>query len=225
MNEVGNYIEVENLVKKYKKQTVLNLQNLKIPKGKFIAIIGESGSGKSTLLNLLSGLDKPTSGKVFVDGQDLSKLGDRKLSKFRSKKIGFIFQFYYLQPYLTVLQNIEAAAFLSKVSKTVRRKQAETLTKIVGLSDKSKSYPRELSGGQIQRVAIARSLINSPDILFADEPTGNLDSENSLQVISLLRNIQQETNMTLIIVTHDEKIASQADSVIRLNDGEIYDQN
>ncbi|MBP6925312.1 ABC transporter ATP-binding protein [Candidatus Saccharibacteria bacterium] len=225
MNEVGNYIEVENLVKKYKKQTVLNLQNLKIPKGKFIAIIGESGSGKSTLLNLLSGLDKPTSGKVFVDGQDLSKLGDRKLSKFRSKKIGFIFQFFYLQPYLTVLQNIEAAAFLSKVSKTVRRKQAETLTKIVGLSDKSKSYPRELSGGQIQRVAIARSLINSPDILFADEPTGNLDSENSLQVISLLRNIQQETNMTLIIVTHDEKIASQADSVIRLNDGEIYDQN
>ena len=225
MNEVGNYIEVENLVKKYKKQTVLNLQNLKIPKGKFIDIIGESGSGKSTLLNLLSGLDKPTSGKVFVDGQDLSKLGDRKLSKFRSKKIGFIFQFFYLQPYLTVLQNIEAAAFLSKVSKTVRRKQAETLTKIVGLSDKSKSYPRELSGGQIQRVAIARSLINSPDILFADEPTGNLDSENSLQVISLLRNIQQETNMTLIIVTHDEKIASQADSVIRLNDGEIYDQN
>ena len=225
MNEVGNYIEVENLVKKYKKQTVLNLQNLKIPKGKFIAIIGESGSGKSTLLNLLSGLDKPTSGKVFVDGQDLSKLGDRKLSKFRSKKIGFIFQFFYLQPYLTVLQNIEAAAFLSKVSKTDRRKQAETLTKIVGLSDKSKSYPRELSGGQIQRVAIARSLINSPDILFADEPTGNLDSENSLQVISLLRNIQQETNMTLIIVTHDEKIASQADSVIRLNDGEIYDQN
>ena len=225
MNEVGNYIEVENLVKKYKKQTVLNLQNLKSPKGKFIAIIGESGSGKSTLLNLLSGLDKPTSGKVFVDGQDLSKLGDRKLSKFRSKKIGFIFQFFYLQPYLTVLQNIEAAAFLSKVSKTVRRKQAETLTKIVGLSDKSKSYPRELSGGQIQRVAIARSLINSPDILFADEPTGNLDSENSLQVISLLRNIQQETNMTLIIVTHDEKIASQADSVIRLNDGEIYDQN
>ena len=225
MNEVGNYIEVENLVKKYKKQTVLNLQNLKIPKGKFIAIIGESGSGKSTLLNLLSGLDKPTSGKVFVDGQDLSKLGDRKLSKFRSKKIGFIFQFFYLQPYLTVLQNIEAAAFLSKVSKTVRRKQAETLTKIVGLSDKSKSYPRELSGGQIQLVAIARSLINSPDILFADEPTGNLDSENSLQVISLLRNIQQETNMTLIIVTHDEKIASQADSVIRLNDGEIYDQN
>ena len=216
---------MENLVKKYKKQTVSNLQNLKIPKGKFIAIIGESGSGKSTLLNLLSGLDKPTSGKVFVDGQDLSKLGDRKLSKFRSKKIGFIFQFFYLQPYLTVLQNIEAAAFLSKVSKTVRRKQAETLTKIVGLSDKSKSYPRELSGGQIQRVAIARSLINSPDILFADEPTGNLDSENSLQVISLLRNIQQETNMTLIIVTHDEKIASQADSVIRLNDGEIYDQN
>ena len=119
MNEVGNYIEVENLVKKYKKQTVLNLQNLKIPKGKFIAIIGESGSGKSTLLNLLSGLDKPTSGKVFVDGQDLSKLGDRKLSKFRSKKIGFIFQFFYLQPYLTVLQNIEAAAFLSKVSKTM----------------------------------------------------------------------------------------------------------
>ena len=147
------------------------------------------------------------------------------MSKFRSKKIGVIFQFFYLQPYLTVLQNIEAAAFLSKVSKTVRRKQAETLTKIVGLSDKSKSYPRELSGGQIQRVAIARSLINSPDILFADEPTGNLDSENSLQVISLLRNIQQETNMTLIIVSHDEKIASQADSVIRLNDGEIYDQN
>ena len=117
MNEVGNYIEVENLVKKYKKQTVLNLQNLKIPKGKFIAIIGESGSGKSTLLNLLSGLDKPTSGKVFVDGQDLSKLGDRKLSKFRSKKIGFIFQFFYLQPYLTVLQNIEAAAFYLKFLK------------------------------------------------------------------------------------------------------------
>ncbi len=225
MSPVENYIEVYNLAKRYKKQTVLNLPRLKIEKGEFVAILGESGSGKSTLLNLLSALDKPSDGKIFINGQDLAKLNDRKLSKFRAQKIGFVFQFFYLQPFLTVLQNIESAAFLSKMPSKIRRKKAMALTKVIGLEDKSKNYPKQLSGGQIQRVAIARSLINSPEILFADEPTGNLDSENSRQIIDLLQNIQRETGMTLIIVTHDENIAARADRIIRLKDGEIYAEN
>ena len=214
-------IELKNIVKKYKSQTVLEIENLRFDKDEFVAIIGASGSGKSTLLNLIGGLDKPTSGEVLFDGENISKFNDRKLSKFRGQKIGFIFQFFYLQPFLTVLQNIEVAGFPAKIKPKERRFRAEKLASVVGLKDKMSSFPRELSGGQIQRVAIARSLINSPEILLADEPTGNLDSENSDRVIEMLELIQKQTKMTLIVVTHNEQIAARADRIIRLKDGKI----
>ena len=214
-------IELKNIVKKYKSQTVLEIENLRFNEDEFVAIVGASGSGKSTLLNLIGGLDKPTSGEVLFDGQNISKFNDRKLSKFRGQKIGFIFQFFYLQPFLTVLQNIEVAGFPAKLKSKERRFRAEKLASVVGLKDKMNSFPRELSGGQIQRVAIARSLINSPEILLADEPTGNLDSENSDRVIEMLELIQKQTEMTLIVVTHNEQIAARADRIIRLKDGKI----
>ena len=214
-------IELKNIIKKYKSQTVLEIENLRFNEDEFVAIVGASGSGKSTLLNLIGGLDKPTSGEVLFDGENISKFNDRKLSKFRGQKIGFIFQFFYLQPFLTVLQNIEIAGFLAKIKPKERRFRAEKLASVVGLKDKMNSFPRELSGGQIQRVAIARSLINSPEILLADEPTGNLDSENSDRVIEMLELIQKQTKMTLIVVTHNEQIAARADRIIRLKDGKI----
>lgn len=214
-------IELKNIVKKYKSQTVLEIENLRFNEDEFVAIVGASGSGKSTLLNLIGGLDKPTSGEVLFDGENISKFNDRKLSKFRGQKIGFIFQFFYLQPFLTVLQNIEVAGFPAKIKPKERRFRAEKLASVVGLKDKINSFPRELSGGQIQRVAIARSLINSPEILLADEPTGNLDSENSDRVIEMLELIQKQTKMTLIVVTHNEQIAARADRIIRLKDGKI----
>lgn len=218
-------IQVENLQKSYKKQTVLDISTLEIKEAEFVAIVGASGSGKSTLLNLLSGLDKPTKGNILISGQSIAKFSDRKLSQFRGRKIGFIFQFFYLQPFLTVCQNIEAAAFPGRLKNTERIKRAESLARVVGLGDKINSFPRQLSGGQIQRVAIARSLINSPEILFADEPTGNLDSENSNQVIDLLQAIQKQTGMTLVVVTHNEQIAARADRIIRLKDGKIIEED
>lgn len=224
MEDVGkNYpmILAKNLVKKYGKNIVLEIKNLQINRGEFVAITGASGSGKSTLLNILSGLDRPTSGEVLVDGQNIFKLRDRKLSKFRNRKIGFIFQFFYLQPFLTVRQNIEVASFPLWVKSKIRRHRAEKLASVVGLGDRVNAFPRELSGGQIQRVAIARSLINSPEILFADEPTGNLDSKNSKQTIELLRKIQKQTGMTLVVVTHDERIAAEADRIIEIEDGKV----
>lgn len=224
MEDVGknsSMILAKNLVKKYGKNIVLEIENLQINRGEFVAITGASGSGKSTLLNILSGLDRPTSGEVLVDGQNIFKLRDRKLSKFRNQKIGFIFQFFYLQPFLTVRQNIEVASFPLWVKSKIRRHRAEKLASVVGLGDRVNAFPRELSGGQIQRVAIARSLINSPEILFADEPTGNLDSKNSKQTIELLRKIQKQTGMTLVVVTHDERIAAEADRIIEIEDGKV----
>lgn len=224
MEDVGKnspMILAKNLVKKYGKNIVLEIENLQINRGEFVAITGASGSGKSTLLNILSGLDRPTSGEVLVDGQNIFKLRDRKLSKFRNQKIGFIFQFFYLQPFLTVRQNIEVASFPLWVKSKIRRHRAEKLASVVGLGDRVNAFPRELSGGQIQRVAIARSLINSPEILFADEPTGNLDSKNSKQTIELLRKIQKQTGMTLVVVTHDERIAAEADRIIEIEDGKV----
>lgn len=214
-------IEAKNLTKKYKNQVVLDIPEIKITKGEFVAITGESGSGKSTLLNMLSGLDRPTTGEVLVDGVNIARLHDRKLSKFRSQKIGFVFQFFYLQPFLRVISNIEVAAFPTRIKRKIRKQQAVKMAENVGLGDKLDSFPRELSGGQIQRVAIARALMNNPEILFADEPTGNLDSENSQQIIQLFEKINQETGMTIILVTHSPELASHADRIVHLKDGKI----
>ncbi len=218
-------IQIEHLFKEYKlgKQriSVIDDVNLNILEGEFVAIVGASGSGKSTLLHLLGGLDKPSQGKVIIDGQDINKLSDSRLSKFRNQAIGFIFQSFYLQPFLTLRQNIEVASMPARINKKERRQKIDDLAKQVDLYDRLKHRPRELSGGQIQRAAIIRALLNNPKIILADEPTGNLDSKNSQDVISLFKDICSQYKTTVVIATHDQEIASQADCIFTIKDGKI----
>lgn len=218
-------IQIEHLFKEYKlgKQriSVIDDVNLNIFEGEFVAIVGASGSGKSTLLHLLGGLDKPSQGKVIIDGQDINKLSDSRLSKFRNQAIGFIFQSFYLQPFLTLRQNIEVVSMPARINKKERRQKIDDLAKQVDLYDRLKHRPRELSGGQIQRAAIIRALLNNPKIILADEPTGNLDSKNSQDVIRLFKDICSQYKTTVVIATHDQEIASQADRIITIKDGKI----
>ena len=218
-------IQIEHLFKEYKlgKQriNVIDDVNLNILEGEFVAIVGASGSGKSTLLHLLGGLDKPSQGKVIIDGQDINKLSDSRLSKFRNQDIGFIFQSFYLQPFLTLRQNIEVASMPARINKKERRQKIDDLAKQVDLYDRLKHRPRELSGGQIQRAAIIRALLNNPKIILADEPTGNLDSKNGQDVIRLFKDICSQYKTTVVIATHDQEIASQADRIITIKDGKI----
>ena len=193
--------------------------NLKIEKGEFIAIVGPSGSGKSTLLHLLGGVDNPSSGKIFIDGNDISKYTSKELALFRRRKVGLIYQFYNLIPNLTVRHNIELPLKLDK-----RKINEEALLDIVrklGIEDKLDSFPSELSGGQQQRVAIARSLIYSPSLVLADEPTGNLDRENSREIIEILKYFNRTLKQTIIVITHDESIALEAERVITIVDGKV----
>lgn len=193
--------------------------NLKIEKGEFIAIVGPSGSGKSTLLHLLGGVDNPSSGKIFIDGNDISKYSSKELALFRRRKVGLIYQFYNLIPNLTVRHNIELPLKLDK-----RKINAEVLLDIVrklGIENKLDSFPSELSGGQQQRVAIARSLIYSPSLVLADEPTGNLDRENSREIIEILKYFNRTLKQTIIVITHDESIALEAERVITIVDGKV----
>lgn len=222
-------IRAQNLNKIYKKSrqqiTVLKDIDLEIRQGEIVAITGASGSGKSTLLHLLAGLDRSTSGQVMVDGQDLSKLSDKKLSQFRNQTIGFIFQSFYLHPFLTLEKNVEVPAMFLKMKRDQRTSQISQLLERVGLADWAKHFPKELSGGQIQRAAIARALVNSPKIIFADEPTGNLDSTNSDLVIDLLKQIRQDLGTTIVLVTHNPEIVTKADRHIMLKDGVIVSQS
>lgn len=193
--------------------------NLKIEKGEFIAIVGPSGSGKSTLLHLLGGVDNPSSGKIFIDGNDISKYSSKELALFRRRKVGLIYQFYNLIPNLTVRHNIELPLKLDK-----RKINEEVLLDIVrklGIENKLDSFPSELSGGQQQRVAIARSLIYSPSLVLADEPTGNLDRENSREIIEILKYFNSTLKQTIIVITHDESIALEAERVITIVDGKV----
>ena len=218
-------ISVKNVKKSYKigrqKVEAVNDVSLSIHKGEFIALTGASGSGKSTLLQLIGGLDKPTDGEITVDGTDIGKMNDRKLSKFRNQTIGFVFQFFYLQPFLRVQKNIEVPAMFAGTKRSERQPLVEKISKSVGLSDRLTHLPKELSGGQMQRVAIARALLNNPKILLADEPTGNLDSSNSAAIIELFEKVRDEFGTTIIIVTHDPAIARRADREIKLKDGKI----
>ena len=216
-------ISVDQLSKHYnvgkRKVQAVNDVSLEIREGEFIAIIGASGSGKSTLLQMLGGLDKPTSGTITIDGNRLDNMSDRKLSMFRNQMIGFVFQSFYLQPFLNLRRNIEIAAMPNRMKRAQRKERTERLAVAVGLSDRLNHKPKELSGGQIQRAAIARALLNRPKIILADEPTGNLDSENSREIIALFRHLQQKLGTTVIVATHDQDIAAQADRIITVKDG------
>lgn len=216
-------LKVENLSKIYgkgdNKVEALKNINLSINKGEFVAVVGASGSGKSTLLHLLGGLDKPTNGKVIIDGESIYDYKEEKLAIFRRRKIGFVFQFFNLIPVLDVEENISLPALLD--NDKVDKSYLKELIQILGLEERRSHLPSELSGGQQQRVSIGRALLNKPAIILADEPTGNLDSKNSKEVIELLKITARKYNQTLILITHDVNIASMADRVITIEDGEI----
>lgn len=216
-------LEVTNLCKTYGKgdTMVKALDNVSfsVEKGEFVAIIGPSGSGKSTLLHILGGVDVPTSGSVVINQTDISNLDETALAIFRRRQIGLIYQFYNLIPILTVQENLTLPILLD--GRKPDKKQIDTLVKRLGLENRLDHLPNQLSGGQQQRVSIGRALVNNPALMLADEPTGNLDSENSKEIISLLRQFNKEFNQTVIIITHDEKFANSADRVITIEDGKI----
>ena len=216
-------LEIKNLCKVYGKDEIkvdaLKNVSFDVEQGEFVAIVGPSGSGKSTLLHILGGVDSPTSGVVNIAGTDISKLDETKLAIFRRRQIGLIYQFYNLIPILNVEENMTLPLLLD--GKKPDKKLLKDLLEKLGLKERLKHLPNQLSGGQQQRVSIGRALMNNPAILLADEPTGNLDSENSKEIVSLLRKFNKENNQTVIIITHDEKIALSADRIITIEDGRI----
>lgn len=216
-------VKVENLTKIYGKgdTEVRALDNVSftVEQGQFVAIVGPSGSGKSTLLHILGGVDTPTSGKVFVGDTDVGALDETALAIFRRRQIGLIYQFYNLIPILTVEENLTLPLLLD--GRKPDKKQIKSLLSALGLAERVSHLPNQLSGGQQQRVSIGRALVNNPTLMLADEPTGNLDSENSREIIALLRKFNREYNQTVIIITHDERIALSADRVIAVEDGKI----
>ena len=216
-------LRIEHLSKIYGKGDTevwaLDDVSFTVPKGQFVAIIGPSGSGKSTLLHILGGVDTPTDGHVYVDGTDITTLDETALAIFRRRQIGLIYQFYNLIPILTVEENMTLPLLLD--DKKVDRAHFDSLVQVLGLQHRLGHLPSELSGGQQQRVSIGRALMNNPAILLADEPTGNLDSKNSKEIVELLRSFNKSLNQTVIIITHDERIALDADRVIAVEDGKI----
>lgn len=218
-------IKTDNLSKVYGKDgnkvIALDNVNIEIEKGEFVAIVGASGSGKSTLLHQVGGVDRPTSGKVIIDNEDIYKLKEEKLAIFRRRKIGFVFQSFNLIPVLSVEENIKMPALLDH--QKVDKEYFKDLVKTLGISDRLNHLPSELSGGQQQRVAIARALINKPAIILADEPTGNLDSETSKEIMEMLKLSVRKYNQTAIVITHDLGIAENADRVIKIKDGKVIE--
>jgi len=200
---------------------VLRNINLDIPEGAFLALMGPSGSGKTTLLNLVAGIDQPTSGSLTVAGEDMSRLNDRDLARWRSRHIGFIFQFYNLMPVLTAYENVELPLLLTPLSRQERRDHVVTALSIVGLADRMKHYPRQLSGGQEQRVAIARAIVSDPTVILADEPTGDLDKQSAEEIMTLLSRLNAEFGKTIIMVTHDPRAADKAKVIRHLDKGEL----
>jgi putative ABC transport system ATP-binding protein len=222
-------IRIENLSKFYGTggNTIAALHdvNLAIQTGEFIALYGRSGSGKSTLLNLLSGIDQPTSGKIFVDQAEITAMDENRLTLFRRDGIGFIFQFFNLLPTLTVLENVLLPGQLNSHSATALRQRGMDLLAQLGIAERWKALPDQLSGGQQQRVAIARALINDPQIILADEPTGNLDSETGLHILEILKNLSQEQGKTILLATHSQEAARFADRIFQIKDGALIAQS
>ncbi|HBF0125951.1 TPA: ABC transporter ATP-binding protein [Clostridioides difficile] len=218
-------VEAKNIIKEYKIGNtitrVLKEVSLQVMKGEFVSIMGQSGSGKSTLLYILGGLDTPTSGKVYMNGADISHFNDEKMSIIRRRNIGFVFQFYNLIPNLNVEENIMLPLLLDGKNLKDYKNQLDEILDIVGLTDRRKHTPRELSGGQQQRVAIARALVGKPEILFADEPTGNLDSKTGIEIIDLLNKINRDNGQTIIMVTHSPEAAKSSSRTITVSDGLI----
>ena len=219
-------LKVENLTKIYGKDSTkviaLDHVSFSVEKGEFVAIVGASGSGKSTLLHLIGGVDRPTSGKVFIDGKDIFTFNDDKLAIFRRRQVGLIYQFYNLIPILNVEENISLP--LSLDNRKIEKTKIDDMLKLLGLQSRRNHLPNELSGGQQQRTSIGRALITNPTIILADEPTGNLDSKSSDEIVALLKKSNKELNQTIIMITHNMEIAKEADRIIKIEDGKIVEE-
>ena len=220
-------VEIRQVTKQYRKgdQTITPLKevNLDVEQGDFVSLMGASGSGKSTLLNLIAGIDRPSSGRIVVNGTDIAQLSRTKLAHWRAAHIGYIFQLYNLIPVLTAYENVELPLLLLPLSRTERRKRTLIALEAVGLTDRADHYPRQLSGGQEQRVGIARAIVADPVVVVADEPTGDLDAETSEQILSLLQRLNAELGTTLLLVTHDPRAAAVARRQLRLEKGELLE--
>jgi putative ABC transport system ATP-binding protein len=223
------FLRFHNLTKSYYegdvRRVVLQNAHAEFRHGEITAILGKSGSGKSTLLNLISGIDAPDSGQIWVDGQELTALSERDRTLFRRARVGFVFQFFNLIPTLTVGENVSLPLELNRVSRPHAHERAREVLETVGLLDRWKTFPEKLSGGEQQRVALARALVHEPLLILADEPTGNLDEETGAQVMSLLARLTREQNRTLLLVTHSREAASHADRVLRLSHGQLVSQS
>ncbi len=224
---MNNLIRVVDLYKSYYDGTtelpVLKGVDLKVKKAEIVAIVGASGVGKSTLLHLLGGLDRPTEGTIFYEGEDIFALNDQELDRFRNEEIGFVFQFHHLLPEFTALENVVMPGLIARQTPDVAQNRAKELLEYVGLGERLEHRPSELSGGERQRVAIARALVNQPKVVLADEPTGNLDQKTSEAVHDLLWTLNDQFNQTFIIVTHNQPLAQRADRLIQLVDGQVFD--
>lgn len=214
-------LKAQNITKAYADVLVLKGISLEVAAGEFLAIVGPSGSGKSTLLHILGCVERADSGEIEICGKDVRKQGPAQLAELRSQELGFVFQFFYFQPHLTIEKNLEVPMMPLGVKVAERRGRVEEVAELVGIGSKLEQKPNKLSGGQLQRAAIARAIINRPEIILADEPTGNLDRENTKRVMELLLRIKAEQNTALIIVTHDESVAAMADRVVRMDDGRL----
>src|SRR5712691_4695156 len=219
-------IQIDHVVKVYRRDAleipVLNDVNLKVPAGEYLALMGPSGSGKTTLLNLIAGIDQPTRGRIVIGGRDISQISQTELARWRSRTVGFIFQLYNLLPVLTAFENVELPLLLTKLSKKERRQHVEAALSIVSLEDRMDHYPRQLSGGQEQRVAIARAIVSDPQILVADEPTGDLDAKSAEEILNLMQTLNQEFHKTIVMVTHDPKAAGRAHRMVHLDKGVFH---
>lgn len=222
---VESIVQTINLSKIYKRKNIevvaLKDVSLQINKAQVVCIMGPSGSGKTTLLNIIGGVDRPTSGNVVINNTDITKLGESQITRFRLEKIGFVFQFYNLFPTLTASENVELPLILAKRPKEIREKRVGDLLEIVGMKQRADHKPDELSGGEQQRVAIARALVNNPTLVLADEPTGDLDSENAVAFMELVKELNRKQNQTFLIVTHDPLVSNECDKIYAIRDGRL----